>query len=311
LNNPFPARSRSDGRGLFGLLAIAILVWLASAVVLIVWFFSTNTRDLGLGAVAVPFSMLGIGYMIGGGAIFAIGSLQVLRRRLMAKTVGWAVVIYVAPAALMASWAALIPGLAPLNAGESDLGGMLSAVAFPIALLLLAVGLVVGRSRMRRQGSAGELALVILLPLLVGALGFGLWQGWRQLSSPEAQGRGALQFSIEDGRWANGGLSLDATLELSRDAAYQYHAIYLEERSGTTGGRVDEIQWADGTPPVRRGRYRCRLLWRSLATDSSARNRLVIFDVRAPNDRAGYGRRVAEFRVPLDQILASDAIPSR
>lgn len=307
----FPAApSRSGGRGLLGLLAIAVLVWLASAAVLIVWFLATNTRDLGLGAVAVPFLMLGIGYLLGSAAILGVGVLQVLRRRMTARTVGLAIVIYIAPAALMAMWAAIIPRLAPLTAGESDLGAMLSAVALPIALLLLAVGLVVGWRRTRRHGS-GEPAVVILIPLLVGAMAFGIWQAWQQLSSPEARARGALQFAVEGGRWANGGLALDATLELSRDAAYQYHAIYLEERSGTIGGRVDEIQWADGTPPVRRGRHRVRLLWRSLATEPSARNRHVIFSVRAPADRTGYGPPVAEFRVPLDRILAADAIQGR
>jgi hypothetical protein len=305
---PSATTPRSGGRALLGLLALAISVWLASAVALIAWFFSTNTRDLGLGAVAVPFAMVGIGYLLGGGAIVGAGAWQVVRRRVTAGTVGGALAIYLAPAALMVLWAVLVPRLAPLTAVESDLGGMLSALALPIALLLLAFGLLIGWRQ--RHRAAGDLAIRILTPLLIGVVSLGTWLGWRQLSSPEARGRDALQFSIDGGGWASGGLVLDATLELSRDAAYQYSAIYLEERSGAIGGRADQIQWAEGTPPMRRGQHRCRIVWQSLATEPSARNRVVIFQVRAPPDRTGYGQPVAEFRIPLDAIVGADSIPS-
>jgi hypothetical protein len=146
---------------------------------------------------------------------------------------------------------------------------------------------------------------VVLLPLVLGAVGVGAWQAWQQLSSSEARARGTLQFSVERGRWTDGGLALETTLELSRDAAYQYHAIYLEDRSGTSGARVDEMQWPDGAPPTRRGRHHLRLVWRSLATEPRAVNRRLVFGVRASSDRTGSSPPVAEFQVPLDEILGA------
>ncbi len=98
------------------------------------------------------------------------------------------------------------------------------------------------------------------------------------------------------------GLTVDATLDVMKDGAYEYGALYLEVTGGSSGGRVDVMQWLDGDgPPQRAGRHRLRLVWNDLQTDPRASERRLFFEIRQRKEGSEYRPPIREFRIPLSR----------
>src|SRR5919197_2507298 len=287
--------AQPTGHMLFGLLAWGVTVWISAALAFIVWFFA-QPGEKGLGAVAAPFYAFMVGYPAGGLAIGVVGLVTWVRGQRPLAALGWALTTYVLPLALMLGVFRVALGAALQTSVERDLEGALGALAGPLLVVLYLGGLVFGFLLRRRP--LRWTALAIVTPPLAGTVVIGAWALWAAVGSAEFRYRDAFELRIERAAFAPRGLVVDATLTIKRDGRWDFHVIYLETASGTSGGRVDAIRWLDGAgPPQRAGTYRLRLVWNDLETNPRATERRVFFNIREQRTDGRWTSPVKEFRI--------------
>jgi hypothetical protein len=284
---------------MFGLLTVGLVFWILGAVVFLAWFFA-SPGERGLAAVGALFYAFLIGYPAGGLALLAWGIVRVSRRGFSLAALWWALAIYVLPIGVMLTIFRLFLLATPQSAVESDAGGWLGAIAGPVLMALYVVGLAAGFSAPDRPLRSA--AMRILAPPLAGTAVIAAWLLWSTLGSAEFQHRGAFELSVERASFDDPGLTIDATLDITKDGAYEYGALYLEVTGGTSGGRVDVMQWLDGDgAPQRVGRHRVRLVWNDLQTDPRASEQRLFFEIRQRREGEQYRPPLREFRIPLSR----------
>jgi hypothetical protein len=268
-------------------------------VVFVAWFFATP-GERGLAAAGAPFYAFLIGYPAGGIAVLVWGIVRTSRRGVRLATLWWALAVYMLPIGVTFTMFRLFLLATPQSAVESDAEGWLSAIAGPILMALYIVGLAAGFSGRDRPLRAT--ALRVVAPPIVGTALLAAWLLWSTLGSAEFQHRSAFELSVERAAFHNPGLTIDATLDIMKDGAYEYGALYLEVTGGSSGGRVDVMQWLDGDgPPQRAGRHRLRLVWNDLQTDPGASERRLFFQIRQRKEGEEYRPPIREFRIPLSR----------
>lgn len=290
-----------DGRALFRLLGIAVAVWLVSSIVFIRLFF-WRVDDPGLAAVAIPFVAWAYGYVPGGLALLIAGLIQVASRRMRATVLGWALLVYAGPAALIAAVLWLPLTLLPLGSAEGDRGGLVAMIAGPLLVVLYIAGLIFGYQR--RDCPARRTALTVMAPPLAALLAIAVWTGVSVARSPEVQHSSTIDFTVQRAELTTDGLVADGTITLTRSGRYTFRADYAQPDA--TWRPAYRITWLDG-PPSEPGRYRGRMEWIAFSEETRG-DPAIVLEVRVVTD-GSYDPPVARKRYPIGAVLTSS--PSR
>lgn len=300
-----------SGRPLFRLLGVGLLGWLGATIAAVVWFFTT-TPDAGLMAVAFPFYAWMIGYVPGGGLMVLYALVQVARRRLPAKLMVWAGLVYFLPLLILIGVANLFLYFQPSTVQHGDAPMMLAAFTGPVAFVLFLIGLALGFAR--RDQPLARTVRAMLLPPLAGVALSGTGFIVFMFTSDAWQHRNDLMFAVAHIEWRQPrGLVIEGTLSAYADATAGLHAFYQDGRGRgepvneiAFGGETQsELAWTHGTKALKAGEtYPVRLVWHQLQTDSKGFDREVILRITNGAYNASPGL-LKEFRLDLDSAAAA------
>ena len=254
--------------------------------------------DPGLAAVAIPFVAWAYGYVPGGLALLVAGLIQVASRRVHVTVIGWAVLVYIGPAALIAAVLWLPLTLLPLSSAEGDRGGLVAMIAGPLLAFLYIAGLVLGYQR--RDFPARRTALTVMAPPLAGLLVAAVWTGVSVVRSPEVQHSSAIDFTVQGAELTTDGLVADGTITLTRSGRYTFRADYAQPDA--TWRPAYRITWLDGRPSEP-GRYRCRMEWIAFSEETRG-DPAIVLEVRVVTD-GSYDPPVARKRHSIGAVLTS------
>lgn len=298
-------------RPLFQLLRVGVLGWLGATIAAVVWFFAT-TPDAGLMAVAFPFYAWLIGYLPGGGLMVLYALVQVVRRRLPARLMTWAALVYFLPLLIQIGAANLFLHFQPSTVQHGDAPMMLAAFTGPVAFVLFLIGLALGYAR--RDQPLARAVRAMLLPPLAGVALSGAGFVVFTFTSEAWQHRHDLAFAVANIEWRQPrGLVIEGTMSVHADAAAGLHAFYQDGRGRgepaneiAFGGETQsELAWTRGTKTLKAGEtYPVRLVWHRLQTDSKGFKREVIFRITNGPYNASPGL-LKEFRLALDPAAAA------